>query len=247
MGDDDPNDIRPERAQGLDAIKSEMSRAEGFVISKSQLTQELVRDVLQACSGGASIKDPPVLDYLRRLYEIDPGLTQTLWAKIELTSGQSRTEIVKILVETGERPPEYSDDALTLDFSIDTPANCGMRPLGGSGSIGTAPAGRLEKTLKTFDLARFALARSNSARNPARGQDRQRINVAAIERLARSDRRLAAPRRSVGRRPVAAKHARRHRRSAHRELPHAQPTATSPRSRPSRRRACPPMASVPRR
>ena len=89
--------------------------------------------------------------------------------------------------------PEYSDDALALEFSSRHAGELRYCAQWGTWLQWDGTRWKFEKTLKTFDLAR-SVARefANACRNPADGPKiASASKVAAIERLARSDRRHA--------------------------------------------------------
>jgi putative DNA primase/helicase len=97
-------------------------------------------------------------------------------------------------VTAADLSPEFSDDALALEFSRRHAGELRYVAQWGAWLRWTGTRWEFEKTLKTFDLAR-AVARefANAANDPDDGPKiASASKVAAIERLARSDRRHAA-------------------------------------------------------
>ncbi|HEX3861071.1 MAG TPA: phage/plasmid primase, P4 family [Stellaceae bacterium] len=97
-------------------------------------------------------------------------------------------------VTEADLSPEFSDDALALEFSGRHAHELRFCSQWGTWLLWDGARWKFEKTLKTFDMAR-AVARefANACNDP---DDKPKIasagKVAAIERLARSDRRHAA-------------------------------------------------------
>lgn len=96
-------------------------------------------------------------------------------------------------VTENDLSPEYSDDALALEFSSRHTGELRYCDPWGSWLLWDGARWKFEKTLKTFDMARSVTREfANACHNPADGPKIASAGkIAAIERLARSDRRHA--------------------------------------------------------
>jgi hypothetical protein len=110
-----------------------------------------------------------------------------IWVKVTGAAAQ---------VADTEIPPQFSDDALALQFSRAYAEQLRYVAVWGGWLIWTGQHWRREETLKAFDLAR-ALCRRISAQltNPKSAKAATAISsattIAAVERLAKADRRHA--------------------------------------------------------
>jgi putative DNA primase/helicase len=108
---------------------------------------------------------------------------------------KSNTGLDAQVIPFGEpRPPEFSDEALALRFAEQHASNLRYVAPWGNWLCWDGTRWRFDKTLHVFDRARFICREAASRANDLRVQMAvaSANTVAAVERLARADRRLAA-------------------------------------------------------
>ena len=138
-----------------------------------------------------------------RILEL-PGLPPKGDVSDWLAAGGTREELLDLaaeapafsaMVEDGATPPEFSDDALARQFTETHATHLRYLASLGRWHIWTGSHWRADDTMQAFDLAR-AVCRSASALVPAHQKRFKFVvasakTVAAVERLARADRRHA--------------------------------------------------------